>query len=75
VKLSVTLISGGRYIRAGEDIPDDQVTAEMARYAVEHSDDSHPGGGRGAHDDGGQETDRTHKPHKPARSPLRWGAR
>jgi hypothetical protein len=41
VKLSVNLIAaGGRYYRAGEEIPGDELPAFAARYAVTGEDDA-----------------------------------
>jgi hypothetical protein len=38
VKLSVNLVAGGRYFRAGENVPDDQVSPEIAQFAVSEND-------------------------------------
>ena len=34
MKLSKTLITGGRYYRAGQEVPAERVPPEIARYAV-----------------------------------------
>ena len=38
MKLSVNLIGEGRYFRAGENVPDDQVSPAIARFAVTETD-------------------------------------
>ncbi len=35
MKLSVNLVSGNRYYRAGEDIPDNEVPVHAAKWAVD----------------------------------------
>jgi hypothetical protein len=37
VKLRVHTIVGGRYVKAGEDVPDDLVSPSIAKYAVDPS--------------------------------------
>ena len=34
MKLKVHLIAGGRYYKAGEEIPDEEVSPRLAKYAV-----------------------------------------
>ena len=43
MKLRVNTILGRRYIRAGEEIPDDQVPPAIARYAVTASENEKGG--------------------------------
>ena len=40
MKLKVNLISGGRYYKAGEDIPEDELPDFASRYAMETESNS-----------------------------------
>jgi hypothetical protein len=42
VKLSVNLVSGNRYYRAGEEIPDSEVPTHAAKWAVDPDVDPLP---------------------------------
>ena len=38
MRLSVNLVTGGRYFKAGENVPDDQVPPSLAKYALSDTD-------------------------------------
>jgi hypothetical protein len=41
VKLSASVITGGRYYRAGEEVPDRVISDAMRRYAVADIEEKH----------------------------------
>ena len=64
LKLSVSLVSKGRYHKAFEEIPPDvEIPPHVAVFAVSEPDDA-PDLPSPAH----------HKPQTPAKRPRRWGA-
>jgi hypothetical protein len=42
VRLSVSLINNGRYWKAGEEIPDEDVPPRIAKYAVNEGEEPSP---------------------------------